>query len=85
MPDAEMGTAHGETMQTQTATTTKYVQCDERQIPGDVRFDVPRRHQGQTVEIAYGGNSRYEHDEGAPFKRVTDAAAGKVAYYKLAK
>lgn len=54
----------------------KYVECWEREIPEGVRFDVPRRNQGQMIEVAYGGFGRYENDEGAPYKRVTDRGEG---------
>lgn len=62
-----------------------YTQISEESVPGDVRFDVPRRHQGQMVEIAYGGHCRSEHDEGDMYRRVTDRATRAVRYFRLAR
>lgn len=66
-----------------------YTKIDEGALPRGVRFDVPRRNQGQIIEVAYGGFRRAEHDEGDPFKRVTDNGLGvgtpdRVIYYTLA-
>lgn len=72
--------------------TTKknYTPITPNQVPDGLRFDVPRRNQGQIVEVAYGGpmSQRSEHDEGAPYKRVTDASEppsspDRVRYYRL--
>lgn len=60
----------------------KYVVCGQDCIPETVRFDVPGRYQGQTVEVAYGGYSRGEHDSGDPYKRVRDRSDGRVTYYR---
>lgn len=49
-----------------------YIPCREIDVPEGVRFDVPRRHQGQIVEVAYGGWGRGEHDEGDEYRRVID-------------
>lgn len=62
-----------------------YIQVSESAVPGDVRFDVPRRHQGQMVEIAYGGHCRSEHDDGDMYRRVTDRATRQVRYAKLSR
>lgn len=59
-----------------------YKKCELNDVPATVRFDVPRRNQGQMVEIAYGGFERAEHDEGAPFKRVTDRSEQTTTYYR---
>ncbi len=64
-----------------------YEVIDQASIPDAVRFDVPGRHQGQIVEYAFGGVGRYEHDDGAPFMRVTDRSlapghAEYLTYYK---
>ena len=60
------------------------VPIDASQIPDDVRFDIPRRNQGQIVLVAYGGYSRGEHDEGDPYMRVVDQSEGQeAAYYVL--
>ena len=62
-----------------------YIACSASDIPDRVRFDVPRRHQGQIVEIAYGGFSRYEHDHGDPYMRRLDRSIGPNAheYFRL--
>ncbi len=60
-----------------------YVACSEKDVPGNVRFDVPAYHQGRMVEVAYGGFGRAAHDYGDPFKRVTEPG-GAVTYYRLA-
>jgi hypothetical protein len=61
----------------------RYIECRESDIPAGVRFDVPRRHQGQIVEVAFGGFDRAEHDHGDPYKRITDRSDRSVNYYKL--
>lgn len=69
---------------------TKYIPCSLESIPDGVRFDVPRRNQGHGTadEVAYGGFSRGEHDDGDLYKRVrtaTEAIRGEGGrYYKLA-
>lgn len=65
---------------------SRYIECNERDIHQGARFDVPMRNQGQHIEVAYGGFGRYENDEGAPFKRVTDRSVGtgQVTFYRLA-
>ena len=60
----------------------KYIECASSVVPASIRFDVPRRHDGQIVEIAYGGFDRAAHDEGDPYKRVTDRSDGSVRYYR---
>lgn len=63
-----------------------YVPCAAQDVPGDVRFDVPARHQGQIVEVAYGGYGRHAHDEGDLYKRIVDRSAyGAAEYYRLVK
>lgn len=63
----------------------RYVECSAKDVPDDIRFDVPRRNQGQMVEIAYGDRGRFrgENDEGSPYKRVTDGSDRSVTYYRL--
>jgi len=51
---------------------TRWLACTIDDIPGAVRFDVPRRNQGQIVEVAYGTMGRAEADVGDPWKRVID-------------
>lgn len=65
----------------------KYREINADQIPANIRFDVPARFQGQVIEFAYGGTGRYEHDSGAPYRRVTDYSIaagqpGRVTFYK---
>jgi len=77
---------------TQTLTTGqhRYSLIPESAIPAGVRFDTPRRNQGQIVEYSFGGFSRAEHDDGAPYMRVTDASLraddpSRVCYYRLGR
>jgi hypothetical protein len=60
----------------------KWEQCNEYNVPSNVRFDVPLQNQGQMIEHAYGTFGRYEADESAPWQRVTDKSTGRVAYYR---
>lgn len=67
------------------AGTLHYTPIAESQIPDGVRFDVPGDCQGQTIEVAYGGFSRTEHGEGAPYRRVHDQSLPHaITYYVLA-
>ncbi len=54
-------------------------------VPDGLRWDVPRRHQGQDVEVAYATpNDRYEQDDGAIYRREidhSDPAPCDSAYY----
>lgn len=59
-----------------------YEPIAEREVPLNVRFDVPRRNQGQMIEIAYGGTGRYEHDDGDAYKRIFDASDRITTYYR---
>lgn len=61
----------------------RYVLCTAREVPGTVRFDVPKSGQGQMIEVAYGTFGRYEAGPGDPCKRVTNLATREVALYKL--
>ena len=61
---------------------TKYTEISQDQVPAGVRFDVPRHLQGQIIEVAYGGFSRWEHGPGDLYKRVTDRSDRSVSYYK---
>lgn len=66
---------------------TEYIPIDPTSLPSAIRFDVPKRNQGQTVEYAYGGYDRAEHDDSAPFMRITDSSfeshsPERVRYYK---
>lgn len=70
--------------------SSRYEPLHASKLPVGVRFDVPGRNQGQIVEIAYGGFSRYAHDHGDPYQRITDlslpeGAAGRVRYLRRVK
>ena len=66
------------------ATTQKYryIQISASEIPDRVRFDTPRRNQGQIVTVSYGGVGRGEHGPGDLYKRVTDASNRTTTYYR---
>ena len=62
-----------------------YTKIDKSQIPAGVRFDTPRRNQGQIVEVSYGTFGRYEAGAGDPYKRCIDHSEGGLAtasYYR---
>jgi hypothetical protein len=62
-----------------------YVPCSKKDIPSGVRFDTPDRYRGQAIEVSFGGFDRGAHDEGDPYKLVTDHSAhGAETYYRLA-
>lgn len=63
--------------------TYRYVPVAESAIPSGVRFDVPRRNQGQTVEVSYGDFGRSEHDRGDLYMRIEDRSDRRVTYYQL--
>jgi hypothetical protein len=62
----------------------KYVPRSPSDIPAGVRFDVPQRHQGHIVEVAFGGFDRGTHDDGDPYMRVHDQSDNATDYYRLA-
>lgn len=64
---------------------TDYVKISKSEVPSNVRFDTPRRNQGQIVVVSYGGYGRSEHDVGDDYKRVTDLSDNSVEYYRLRK
>lgn len=65
----------------------RYTKTDQNLWDQDLRWDVPARHQGQTVEVAFATpGTRYEQDTGAVYKRVTNlskpvGSPGRVTYY----
>jgi hypothetical protein len=61
----------------------RYTPCSATDIPEGVRFDIPRRNQGQTIEVAYGGFSRAGHDEGDDYRRTLDRSTGETTYARL--
>jgi len=52
------------------------------EVPAGVRFDVPRRNQGQIVEVSFGTFGRAEADSIDPYMRVTDHSDGQRRTYK---
>ena len=66
---------------------TNYLEVPAGKVPGSIVFTVPRRHQGQAVEVAYsrgipaGTGANMDADDGDPWKRVTDGSDGSVRYY----
>jgi hypothetical protein len=67
----------------------KYIVCSKSEIPEGVRWDVPGRHQGQIIEIAYGAFGATGFDDGAPYRKVTDQSLdvtdpGRVTYCRRA-
>lgn len=67
------------------------IAIDPENIPAGTRWDTPGRHQGQTVEVAYGGTDRQRAvwDTDAPYKRTIDRSVapgrpGRVTYYATA-
>jgi hypothetical protein len=67
-----------------TKTQSAYVAIPAAALPPGVRFDVPPQHQGQHIEVAYGGFARHAHCHGDLYKRVHDRSLGPdaVTYYK---
>ena len=55
-------------------------------VPAGLRWDVPPRHQGQIVEVAYAdaGRGRYAASEGDEYRQTTDRSTGEVAYAQRA-
>jgi len=62
-----------------------YQPISRAEVPLDVRFDVPRQHQGQMVEVAFGGFDRGEHGDGDPYKRIVDRSARETTFYRLVR
>lgn len=52
------------------------------EVPQEVRFDTPRRNQGQIVEVSFGTFGRAEADDGDPYMKITDHSDGSVSCYK---
>jgi hypothetical protein len=52
------------------------------EVPERVRFDVPRRNQGQIVEVSYGTFGRAEADGNGPYMSVTDHGNGERRTYR---
>lgn len=59
------------------ASTYEYAQIAPSEVPRGVWFDVPDRHAGQAVEVAYGHRDRRSRpDRGSQYKRVHDRSLG---------
>lgn len=59
-----------------------YQQINESDVPGDLRWDTPRAHQGQTVEHSYAKpGSAGEAGDGDPYYRILDHSTGSTTYY----
>lgn len=52
-------------------------------VGASVRFDVPRRNQGQIVEVAYGALGAGEAGRGDPWMRVIDRSDGSTTFWRL--
>lgn len=62
---------------------THYAQIDNTQIPHDIRWDTPRVHRGQMVEISYADvGCASEAGLGSMFMRRIDHSSGEVSYYR---
>lgn len=64
-----------------------YTRVPAAEVPSNLRWDVPGRLAGQIVETAYATpGARYEQDDGATYKRVTDRTGGEgtVRFFRLA-
>ena len=64
--------------------TDMYVPIDASEVPSDIRFDIPVRHQRRGEKIAYGGVRQMPHDEGDLYKRV-ELEDGTHAFFRLAE
>jgi len=52
------------------------------EVPEAVRFDTPRRNQGQIVQVSFGTFGAAEADTVDPYMRVTDHSDGQRRTYK---
>jgi len=75
-----------------TTRPVKYAPIAAADVPATVRFDVPRRNQGQIVEIAYAAWPRTagEAGHGDRYQRIVDGSlptkdAGRVTYLRRAR
>lgn len=70
------------------ATETRYEIIPESDLPEGLRFDVPRRDQGQIVEVAYADHPTCRSEAGwcsdprvaSPYRRITDRSDRSVVY-----
>ena len=62
--------------------STHYAPCPETDIPSSVRFDTPRSHQGQIVEVSYADwpRSRSEAGPGSLYRRTVDRSDRSIAF-----
>lgn len=63
----------------------EWVEIDQNELPAGLRWDIPRKNQGQIVEVSYadrhtgaGGAAEWHAD----FKRVADRSDGSIDYYR---
>lgn len=61
--------------------TIKYTEISKSEVPVGVRFDTPRRNQGQIVTERYGGFGRYENDHGDPYMMIHDASDQTTSFF----
>jgi hypothetical protein len=61
-----------------------YMSVSRDKLPEELRFDVPREHQGQTIEVAYADypTEAGEACNGAKYRRETDRSDGATTYYE---
>lgn len=64
-----------------------YIEISARDLPATTRWDTPREHQGQIVEVSYSWGVpgvEEEADRGSPYQRVIDRSIGAgPQYYRL--
>lgn len=55
-------------------------------VPANLRWDLPQRNAGQTVEVAYADHPthQYEADTGSKYRRAYDRSDRAVRYSVLA-
>jgi hypothetical protein len=60
-----------------------YLSVKESELPKGLRFDVPRREQGQIIEVAYADDPPEEGEacNGSKYRRESDQSDGSVTYY----
>jgi hypothetical protein len=65
-----------------TATDDPWWPITAAELPLRLRFDTPRRNQGQIVEVSYGTFGRAEADSCDPYMLVTDHSDGTTSFYR---
>lgn len=59
-----------------------YTECAAADVPAAIRFDTPRRNQGQIVTYSYGTTGRGEAGRGSPYMSRHDASCGEHTVYR---